>query len=188
MNQSSQEQSQTRICSATTYVPNDFRDIDSMSNPELQKYLHNLVADNDAIETGHGHVADIERPSSLKKSIKNVDQARVILSNLVGGHQDNSERIVVHRKIHGQLYRRLGLAQESRSCVVCGESTGPSEISGRVTRWCTHSSWCCKPCIQNWIAAQLETQGWDRIACPECPRILSAREVRRVASEKTYKR
>ncbi|KAI1297604.1 hypothetical protein F5Y03DRAFT_409723 [Xylaria venustula] len=70
----------------------------------------------------------------------------------------------------------LPLAQ---TCTICAEKKRVSDMParGRITEDCEHKASVCKECIKNWITYSMETTTWDQLSCPECPTLLSHREV-----------
>ncbi|KAI0000616.1 hypothetical protein F4779DRAFT_147899 [Xylariaceae sp. FL0662B] len=78
----------------------------------------------------------------------------------------------------------------SEACVVCGDEKRVSEMPhGRhITEACEHDSKTCKACVGQWITSSMDTVTWDRLKCPECPRLLKFENVRAFASRETFDR
>ena len=74
------------------------------------------------------------------------------------------------------------------SCSVCLESKNMSLMTYKITSGCNHKPSICMACLGQWITAELETELWDRIKCPECPKPLQFADVKRNASRSVFKR
>ena len=84
--------------------------------------------------------------------------------------------------------REKQASQQPRICMACSTEKDPTDYPQYVTERCVHTSDCCKGCLQTWVAAQLETKGWDHIKCPQCTKILQKQEMAQAASEAVFER
>jgi uncharacterized CHY-type Zn-finger protein len=101
-----------------------------------------------------------------------------------------AERLDLYRQLSDRLYRlwEKNSRQIFYSCVVCGDDKEDHYFHTFVTLNCSHPSRCCKGCLSSWTTAQLETQGWNFIKCPECPQVLKRDDIREAATRETYER
>ncbi|KAK7966924.1 uncharacterized protein PG986_001201 [Apiospora aurea] len=66
----------------------------------------------------------------------------------------------------------------NRECVICCETKTLKEFSTRpVSYACTHTISACLECVQLSLQAQLEEKSIQQIICPECPELLTFRDV-----------
>ncbi len=77
----------------------------------------------------------------------------------------------------------------TRACEVC-EETMPAgrfpEVS--LTSTCNHGTSCCHTCIQQWLEAQLDEEGWNRIHCIGCRNTLQYADVKLHANKALFDR
>jgi hypothetical protein len=169
-------------------VLSNFEDVGNWTIQELRGQLEHLVADNTAAEKSDRRFPEKER-RLVTENMKIVSEVCDRLAHSHRVRDGAGAELDIYKALNDQLYRRWTLTfDKPRPCVACGEEKNAAELSGQVTARCTHVSGCCKPCLRNWIAAQLETNTWDRIKCPECPEILRRHDIRSAASRETYSR
>ena len=78
-----------------------------------------------------------------------------------------------------------------KECAVCREPKEPLEFPTKPpTEECTHTVQTCAECVSMWIESELESKGWQQISCPfpNCSSLLTYEDVKRDASESTFKR
>lgn len=74
-------------------------------------------------------------------------------------------------------------------CIVCGTNkTSRCFATQGATNTCNHPTATCKVCLKQWIAAQLDSNTYDKIRCPECPSLLKNDDVKMYASKAVYER
>ncbi|KAI1271044.1 hypothetical protein F5Y07DRAFT_406099 [Xylaria sp. FL0933] len=75
-------------------------------------------------------------------------------------------------------------------CTICADDKRVSEMPtrGRITENCEHKATACKECVGQWIASSMETISWDRLKCPECPKILGFKHIETFASRDVFNR
>lgn len=76
----------------------------------------------------------------------------------------------------------------SKDCTVCGTSLPPTDFAFTITANCQHQPNTCIPCLQNWISAQMDSNGWNSIRCPECSQLLGHQDVKSLASGQVFER
>ncbi|KAI0421245.1 hypothetical protein F5X98DRAFT_371255 [Xylaria grammica] len=78
----------------------------------------------------------------------------------------------------------------TETCSICADDKRVSEmpIKGRITEDCEHEATACKECISQWITSSMETVAWDRLKCPECPEMLSFKDVAAFATRDVFNR
>ncbi|KAL1876430.1 hypothetical protein VTK73DRAFT_9296 [Phialemonium thermophilum] len=76
----------------------------------------------------------------------------------------------------------------SESCSVCGDAKKITELPAQLTAECDHRPSLCKDCTRQWIHSSLESTLWDRLKCPECPKLLQFHDVQRYASPEDFVR
>ncbi|KAI1073664.1 hypothetical protein F5B20DRAFT_574655 [Whalleya microplaca] len=78
----------------------------------------------------------------------------------------------------------------SEVCIVCGDDKRVSEMpTGRhITEACEHDSAMCRECVGQWISSSLDTTTWNRLKCPDCPRLLKFEDIRAYATRETFER
>ncbi|KAI1651504.1 uncharacterized protein F4817DRAFT_324761 [Daldinia loculata] len=95
----------------------------------------------------------------------------------------------VPRSIEDKFVRAESwLVPTSETCIVCGDEKRVSEMPNRkrITAACEHDATTCKACVGLWIASSLERITWDRLKCPECPKLLKFENVRAFASREIF--
>ncbi|KAJ8124365.1 hypothetical protein O1611_g9275 [Lasiodiplodia mahajangana] len=82
------------------------------------------------------------------------------------------------------------LLPQTEICSICVDRKRVSEMPSRrrITKHCTHEATACRACVGQWIASSLETVSWDRLKCPECPNLLSFKDVETFAARDTFNR
>jgi hypothetical protein len=75
-----------------------------------------------------------------------------------------------------------------RMCTVCAEETSIDNFPVRPTLWCSHESNTCRGCVSSWILSQLETAGWERLRCPDCPEPLSSSDIQELANTDVFQK
>ena len=76
---------------------------------------------------------------------------------------------------------------EKTECTPCGRTLAASAVFKRLpTKTCAHDSHTCKSCLKAWIDAQLETNTFDKLACPECPGVMDHAKVKAFATKETF--
>ncbi|ORY60166.1 uncharacterized protein BCR38DRAFT_55222 [Pseudomassariella vexata] len=86
------------------------------------------------------------------------------------------------------LEEEAWLVPSTETCIVCSEDKRASEMPRRVTEACEHEAQTCKDCVSQWIVSSLDTVTWDRLRCPECPKLLRFEDVRQFASPEVFDR
>ncbi|KAL2355489.1 hypothetical protein BJ546DRAFT_690698 [Cryomyces antarcticus] len=88
-------------------------------------------------------------------------------------------------------YRKASKAvqRRTRDCVVCGDElpTLSFPVKGP-TASCAHEVKTCQGCLEQWVASELSSKGWDRIRCPECPELLQHPDVHRAAAKDVFEK
>ncbi len=76
------------------------------------------------------------------------------------------------------------------SCTICADEKRVSEMPtrGRITEDCEHDATACKDCISQWITSSMEAVAWDRLKCPECPKMLGFKDVEKFATRDIFNR
>ncbi|OJD36572.1 ring finger protein [Diplodia corticola] len=90
-----------------------------------------------------------------------------------------------------QLYRHFSQQLLStRQCAVCGDSKAFAEFPDETRLHCKHAWSTCRECAQAWVAAELETNGWDHIKCTEtgCKAFLNHTDILQLADSATFQR
>lgn len=89
------------------------------------------------------------------------------------------------------LYQRFSsMLLSYRECAVCGESKPYADFPDPTPLQCQHLWNTCNECVRSWIAAELDSKGWDHINCPEpeCRAFLNHSDVSRLADSTTFER
>jgi hypothetical protein len=73
-------------------------------------------------------------------------------------------------------------------CGVCRESQGAEDRPLRVTSACDHKTNICRPCIQSWMSACIDRDGWNKARCPTCFSPMEYGDVKACASAATFER
>jgi hypothetical protein len=104
--------------------------------------------------------------------------------------QDRSQRLYLCRGLSDQLYRLFALMAIERQyeCTVCGDKKRGSRFPTSMTKNCSHSVKTCKSCVRTWATSQLDSNGWNKIRCPECPELMGKSDMRSLATTATYER
>jgi len=150
---------------------------------DLQRACHDLEQDRSK--------ADRFDASLVERSLSNITRAYVDeLGAVVRSDDDNSVRLQLYRDLSLDLYRYWELIARSqyRDCVVCGQGKSLESFSTGVTKSCRHENTTCRRCLATWTATQMETQGWNKIKCPECPQLLHREDMKRAARKEVYER
>lgn len=90
-----------------------------------------------------------------------------------------------------QFYRHITHQLLSvRECAVCGDMKSLTDFPEEWRLQCKHVWNTCGECVQAWIAAELESKGWDRISCPEevCKASLCHADISQLADSATFQR
>jgi hypothetical protein len=82
----------------------------------------------------------------------------------------------------------VDLLDPLRTCIVCGADHRTSTYHSKTTATCSHTNSTCNSCLEQWMAQQLNDQGWDKIKCAECPELLTHSEVRSCATHEVFER
>ncbi|KAI8937439.1 hypothetical protein NX059_005161 [Plenodomus lindquistii] len=100
------------------------------------------------------------------------------------------ERSAIARSIREKENEQFQKASKAstRECVIDGESHSIASMPALAD--CTHNLNYCAGCYQDWLAAQLEHNGWREVKCPEqgCTTMLTHEEIQQYASEETFQR
>ncbi|KAI0100676.1 hypothetical protein GGR51DRAFT_349885 [Nemania sp. FL0031] len=82
------------------------------------------------------------------------------------------------------------LLPQTETCSICVDRKRVSEMPSRrrITKHCTHEATACRECVGQWITSSLESVSWDRLKCPECPSLLSFKDVETFATRDTFDR
>jgi hypothetical protein len=81
----------------------------------------------------------------------------------------------------------LQIKAELRECSVCAEDLEDSQFPTETcTNTCEHAITICTGCHTRSLNEQIANQPWDRIACPECPSLLSFVDVQKLASTEDF--
>ncbi|KAH7126853.1 hypothetical protein B0J11DRAFT_409937, partial [Dendryphion nanum] len=65
-----------------------------------------------------------------------------------------------------------------KDCPICISSLSSSHFPVRPpTSTCLHTPNTCTHCLRHWIRTQFRTKLWTQIQCPECPSLLSHRDM-----------
>ncbi|KAF2855516.1 hypothetical protein T440DRAFT_463920 [Plenodomus tracheiphilus IPT5] len=84
---------------------------------------------------------------------------------------------------------RRGTPIPEPTCILCKTSKPSYEfVDRRITANCWHEPATCLGCMQAWIHDTVQTQGWDRCACPECGEAMSREDVGAFVDERRYLR
>ena len=171
------------------YSPREYRNIRSWDVSKLQSELEALGAFCNTIEQNGQLPYPFVTTDQIQSNIRMVFKECVSLAHDKRA-EDREERLHLHRGLSDQLYRLLTLVviERERDCTVCGEKKRSVRFPEFISRRCSHSVRVCKTCIRNWTAAQLDSVGWNRIRCPECPEIIEKDELKEHASRDTYER
>jgi hypothetical protein len=80
------------------------------------------------------------------------------------------------------------LLPQSETCSICADDKRVSEFPNRrtITPDCAHEATACKACVGQWITSSMETVAWDRLKCPECPKMLGFKEVEAFATRDVF--
>lgn len=74
-------------------------------------------------------------------------------------------------------------------CYVCDEELDPLDFPiDAPTSACQHPAITCTDCLHQWVGAQLDTNGFQSIKCPDCKGLLSWTDMRRVATPAVFSR
>ncbi|KAF4635464.1 hypothetical protein G7Y89_g2641 [Cudoniella acicularis] len=86
-----------------------------------------------------------------------------------------------------ELLQELEQSQK-RTCILCVEDFHISAFPTSITAKCAHQTNTCIPCLQYWIAAELDRGGLEAIKCSECPEPLQHGDIKCYATEDVYER
>ncbi|EMC93995.1 hypothetical protein BAUCODRAFT_59544, partial [Baudoinia panamericana UAMH 10762] len=76
---------------------------------------------------------------------------------------------------------------EKYDCTTCGRTLASSSFPNHLaTGKCVHLINTCKRCTKIWIATQLDTVTYDKLSSPECPEVLSNKDVNRLAAKDVH--
>ncbi|KAI3332449.1 hypothetical protein HD806DRAFT_519183 [Xylariaceae sp. AK1471] len=80
------------------------------------------------------------------------------------------------------------LLPQTETCSICADDKRVSEFPNRrtITSDCAHEATACKACVSQWITSSMETVAWDRLKCPECPKMLGFKDVEAFATRDVF--
>jgi hypothetical protein len=129
-----------------------------------------------------------------KTVLANISEASEVYKYLWSSDKNDEEwrgrRRRLFRQLSDQLYDLTELLSLDRKfeCQICMERQHGRQFPEFVTEGCRHGVSLCKLCLEQWAAAQLDSNGWRGIACPEanCRQLLNKDDVRWAADRETF--
>jgi hypothetical protein len=158
--------------------------------------LHRLHTEVDAIRAFCDSLEQNEDTRSVSLKLDTIESNIYLVykETIALGHtrkvSDRSEKLFSYRELSDQLFRLYTVATIEKlvPCTVCGDKKRASKFPEFVTKRCAHPVRTCKACIRSWTTAQLGSNGWNRMRCPECPEMLEKGDMKELATEETYDR
>ncbi|RMY40306.1 hypothetical protein D0864_16281 [Hortaea werneckii] len=88
-----------------------------------------------------------------------------------------------------RVFKTTKRKPERYDCTTCDRNLSASSFPKYLpTDNCKHLINTCKACTKQHIAVMMDSVTYDKLACPECPEILTNADVKREASKDVYKR
>lgn len=171
------------------YKLRDYRDLQSWDLTRLKIELDSLGLYCDDFERNADAPALQISPELIEGNIRSVCREFTTLAHH-RSMQDRTDRLYICRGLSDQLYRLFALIAIERQyeCTVCGDKKRASRFPATITKSCSHTVRTCKACVRSWTSAQLDSKGWNKIRCPECPEMLGRNDIRDLAKADTYER
>lgn len=72
-------------------------------------------------------------------------------------------------------------------CSTCSRKLAASSFP-KITAQCKHAASTCKACVKNWLAISLNSNTFDKVACPECPERMQNEDMKKHAAKDVYER
>jgi hypothetical protein len=169
------------------YAVREYRNIRSWATAEIDNELTAIGAFCDNYENNEDAPPLVFHTDIIALNIQTIGKAIISLSQETNS-KNKTERILLYRGLSDQLLRVLYLDSMERKfmCAVCGDRKRATKYPDMITRRCFHHVRTCSSCVKKWAASQLETNGWNRIKCPECSEIMLKEDMEHLASEETY--
>jgi hypothetical protein len=180
---------QRRHSTKEQYAHREYIKLSSWDIARLDAELDSLHAYCNALESSPDAASIPILVDIVERNIRAVSRANSLLVRDKKAIE-REEKIIRYRGLSDQLYRLqiLVIVEREYPCNVCGEKKKSSRFPKLITRRCTHPIKICKFCTRNWTTAQLESSGWNRIRCPECPELIEKDEMRDLSTTETYDR
>jgi hypothetical protein len=114
------------------------------------------------------------------------------LSALLTAPQPASQTSLIHNSFlrllsHETISQREPMVPFT-TCLSCGEEIRRRYMPTKIAMNCLHRGHTCKPCIRQWIAVRMETQGWGNCPCPECEVSMEYSDIKRHCLKRTFAR
>jgi hypothetical protein len=178
-----------RLSEKGPYVLREYRKIRSWDVSKLNSEFEALSMYCDEVEQNTQFSPPSTTADIIEYNIQTIIKESMMLA-YERRAEDRENRLYLYRDLSDQLFRLLNLVviERQRDCTVCGDKKRSSRFPEIIARRCRHPVNVCKTCMRNWTTAQLESAGWNRIRCPECPEIIEKDELKDLSTRETYER
>jgi hypothetical protein len=176
-----------------SYRPNVYSHLPRWRTRQLQNELRVLTAYSNHWQSIHSPIyppVDRRIPSLNMEELK--EASSDVIRQRTSDQRWKESRASLLNALHAQQQQLNELVSPKRTfeCAVCGDEKRRREFPDLITEECRHSVNCCMDCLEQWIESQLESQGWDRIKCPDssCNKLLRRTDMKECASPEAYAR
>lgn len=74
-----------------------------------------------------------------------------------------------------------------KECSTCIEEK-PVKSFPKVTTACEHENQTCLDCIQNWLAQEVDSTGWNKIHCVACSEVIQYHDMKKLATKSVFEK
>ena len=86
-------------------------------------------------------------------------------------------------------YQRRQEQSNMKTCIICTDNLHVLEFDIKPpTARCDHPIDTCHNCLQQWVASEFESKGWEHIKCPQCPEQLEFADMQAAADPEVFTR
>lgn len=85
--------------------------------------------------------------------------------------------------------RRQQEHPRTKACIICTDDLHVLDFHVKPpTSKCDHPIDTCHNCLQQWVASEFESNGWEHIKCPQCPQLLDYADMQVAADPELFTR